>query len=418
MQRISTTLIAFVALMWLRPGAAGNEAPNQPATPDPQVVRYEDFGALGDGETDDSTAIAKAHAFANQHGLRVEAHNSATYYIGGQAQTVDIQTNTNFGTAQFIIDDTQVEKRTAHIFAVRSTLPSIKLTGITSLKRNQQKIALTLPDRCVVRVNDSKVKRYIRKGLNKNSGASQTDVLIVGKNGEVDAKTPILWDFDQVTQIIAYPIDPPTLTISGGRFTTIANQAESAYTYFTRGLTIRRSNVVVDGLEHRITGEGDQGAPYRGFIDISHCANVTVRNTTLSGHKTYRTIGRAGKPVSMGSYDISVGHALNVSFVNCRQFNDIKDSKYWGIMGSNYCKNLRFDGCELSRFDAHQGVYNATILNSTLGHMGINAIGSGTFTVENSTIYGRSFINLRRDYGSTWQGTFIIRNCTFVPACG
>jgi hypothetical protein len=64
------------------------------------------------------------------------------------------------------------------------------------------------------------------------------------------------------------------------------------------------------------------------------------------------------------------------------------------------------------------GVANATIRNSTLGHMGINAIGSGTFTVENSTIRGRTLINLRSDYGSTWQGEFIIRNCVFVPAGG
>jgi len=120
----------------------------------------------------------------------------------------------------------------------------------------------------------------------------------------------------------------------------------------------------------------------------------------------------------MGSYDISLNRALNVSFVNCSQTNDINDGTYWGIMGSNYCKNLVFDHCTFSRFDAHMGVANATIRNSTLGHQGINAIGSGTFTVEHSTIYGRRLINLRPDYGSTWQGEIIIRNCVFVPAGG
>jgi hypothetical protein len=50
--------------------------------------------------------------------------------------------------------------------------------------------------------------------------------------------------------------------------------------------------------------------------------------------------------------------------------------------------------------------------------MGINAIGSGTFIVENSEIRGRSIINLRSDYGSTWQGKLIIRDCTFVPLGG
>jgi hypothetical protein len=64
------------------------------------------------------------------------------------------------------------------------------------------------------------------------------------------------------------------------------------------------------------------------------------------------------------------------------------------------------------------GVANATIRNSTLGHMGINAIGSGLLTVENSTINGYALINLRSDYGSTWQGDVLIRNCVFVPSGG
>jgi hypothetical protein len=120
----------------------------------------------------------------------------------------------------------------------------------------------------------------------------------------------------------------------------------------------------------------------------------------------------------MGTYDISVSRALNVSFIKVSQTNDIDDSTYWGIMGSNYCKNLLFENCTLSRFDAHMGVANATIRNSTLGHMGINAIGSGTFLVENSEIRGRSLISLRPDYGSTWQGDIIIRDCSFVPTGG
>jgi hypothetical protein len=213
-------------------------------------------------------------------------------------------------------------------------------------------------------------------------------------------------------------MDEKVLILTGGHFTTIANKAESKYTYYSRNLAIRRSNVLIDGLEHHITGEGEQGAPYGGFINIRDCANVEIRNTLLTGHKTYRTIGSAGKPVSMGSYDISVNRAINISFVNCSQTNDIDDRTYWGIMGSNYCKNLLYDRCTFSRFDAHMGVANATIRNSTLGHMGINAIGTGVFMVENSTIRGRSIINLRPDYGSTWEGEFVIRNCLFVPSGG
>jgi hypothetical protein len=287
-------------------------------------IRYSDFGAEGDGKTDDTDAIASTHAFANQLGLPVKADDGATYYIGGKNRTAVIRTNTDFGNAAFIINDTAVRNRNAHVFLVSSSLQT----------------------------------------------------------------------------------------------TTIANSAESKYNYYSRGIAIRRSNVLVTGLEHRITGEGDHGAPYGGFINIGDCAYVTIRNTILTGHKVYQTIGSAGVSVSMGTYDISINRALNVSFVNCTQTNDINDSKYWGILGSNYCKNLVYDSCTLSRFDAHMGVANATIRNSTLGHQGINAIGSGTFIVENSTIYGRNLINLRSDYGSTWQGEFLIRNCTFIPVVG
>ncbi|MEN8228173.1 MAG: hypothetical protein ABFS38_08470 [Bacteroidota bacterium] len=382
------------------------------------LIRYSDFGAKGDGKTDDIDAIAAAHAFANQQDLLVKADEGATYYIGGKERTAVIQTDTDFGTAAFIIDDTEVQNRNASIFVVSSSLRPFNPEGIASLKRNQEKIHVSLPGTCLIIVTNSHVNHYIRFGLNQNNGSPQTDIFIADKNGNVDVDTPIIWDFDQITDITALPIDEMTLNITGGHFTTIANRAESKYTYYSRNIAIRRSKVLVSGLEHRVTGEGDHGAPYGGFINIRDCAYVTVKNTILTGHKTYHTIGSAGKPVSMGTYDISISSALNVSFEKCSQTNDINDRRYWGILGSNYCKNLLYDNCTFSRFDAHKGVANATIRNSTLGHMGINAIGTGTLTVENTTIRGRSLINLRSDYGSTWQGEFVIRNCIFVPAGG
>ena len=117
-----------------------------------------------------------------------------------------------------------------------------------------------------------------------------------------------------------------------------------------------------------------------------------------------------------GSYDLSVTRSINVLFENCRQTNDVNDETYWGIFGSNYSKNLIFENCTLSRFDAHMGVYNATIRNSTLGYMGIKLIGFGQFLIENSTIGGENLVSLRQDYGSTWKGNFKIKNCVFIPS--
>ena len=381
-------------------------------------VKYSDLGAKGDGETDDLAAIAATHALANQENLPVKADHSASYYIGGKALTAIVQTDTDFGTATFHIDDTDVEDRTKNVFEITSNLQPYRLTGISSLKRNQKKIDIPLSGASLITVSNAEVRRYIRYGPNQNDGSPQTDIFRVDKDGNVDMNAPIVWDFDQITEIHAIPIDEETLSIKGGKFITIANQAESKYTYYGRGIAIRRSNVLVVDLEHQVTGEGEQGAPYSGFLNIRDCSDVTIRNTVLTGRKTYRTVGSAGVPVSMGSYDISVTRALNVTFERCSQTNDINDPTYWGIMGSNFSKNLVLDHCSFSRFDAHMGVANATIRNSELGHMGVNAIGTGTFLIENSTLYGRNMINLRPDYGSTWEGEFIIRNSKFVPAGG
>lgn len=381
-------------------------------------VAYDDFGAAGDGQADDIDAIVATHAFANTEGLAVRAAENAIYYISGKSRTAIIQTDTDFGTAHFMIDDTEVERIGAPVFQVRSRHEPFQLAGLTTLKKGQTRVDVTLPGPCLVTVTNDAVRQYIRFGPNQNSGSAQTDIILLDKDGYVDQDAPIIWDFDRISAAVAVQIDETPLRITGGIFTTIANQAPSQYTYYGRNLAIRRSNVTVDGLVHHVVGEGEHGAPYSGFIQISDCAAVQVVNSVFTGRKTYRTVGAAGTTVSMGSYDISVNRAVNVSFINCSQTNDINDTEYWGIMGSNFSKNLVFDGCTLSRFDAHQGVANATIRNSTLGHMGINAIGSGLFLLENSTVYGRNLINLREDYGSTWEGEVRIRNCVFKPAAG
>lgn len=378
-------------------------------------VDYETFGALGNGSTDDIDFIAGAHMYANFVNLPVKTKADATYYIGGKNRKAEIRTNTDFGTSKFIIDDRFVEKVNEPVFLVNSTLNSVKLTGVKTLKRNQAKIDATFAGTHVISVTNNKVKRYIRYGNNQNSGASQTDVFIVDKEGNVDKNTPIIWDFDDISSITALPIDETVLTIKGGHFETIANAEGQKTNYYSRGISVKRSNVVVDGLLHTVTREGELGAPYMGFIAISECAFVTVQNTTFTGRKTYKKIGSAGNEVSMGTYDLTANRALNISVINCKQTNDIYDPVYWGLFASNFCKNILFDNCHFSRFDAHMGVANATIRNSTLGHMGINAIGEGLLLIENTKIRSARMVNLRNDYGSTWNGELIIRNCEFTP---
>src|SRR5699024_10928351 len=106
-----------------------------------------------------------------------------------------IKTNTGFGEANFIIDDRDVENRNSSIFVVKSDNKPFELEEVLSLKRKQKKINVSLPGSCIIQVFNSHVKHYIRYGPNQNNGASQKDIFIVDKKGNVDMDAPIIWDF-------------------------------------------------------------------------------------------------------------------------------------------------------------------------------------------------------------------------------
>ncbi len=380
-------------------------------------VTYEAFGAIGDGRADDLPAIVDAHASANARGLPVKSQPGATYHLGRRALTAVIATDTDWGTSRFVVDDTDVENHRIPLFAVRSVLEPVPLT-ITSLTRDQRRLDVTPPRDCWVRVENDRTRVYIRRGLNQNNGTPRRDCFILRRDGSIEGD--IDGDYPIVTKVEARPIDARPLVVKGGVFTTIANRMRqpTGYNYWARNITVSRSRTLVEGLAHHVTGEGEFGHPYSGFLHVTQCADVTLRDCVVTGHRTYSTIGAAGQPVSMGSYDLNASDVVNFTLRGCRM-DDICDTSRWGVIGTNFCKNILLDGCTLSRMDAHQGVSGTyTIRGCTLGHAGLNAIGRGVLTIEDSTLNGRAFLSLRSDYGSTWEGTVAIRNCTWRPGCG
>lgn len=380
------------------------------------VLYYSDFGAVGDGIANDYRAICQTHEVANRGGQPVRADAGKTYYIGPQDGNVAcIRTNVDWGDAVFIVDDSviDVEQRSSPIFIVDRNyrvekLTAEKLEGFT-LRKGQSNIGMTFDYESLLVLNWSGHKVYVRYGINENQGSNQKEVLLVDRNGHVDPTTPIIWDYDGMDSIEIYRIDERPLTISGGNFITYANAAPRRYTYYDRGIRVRRSNTVLTGIRHEVQREGNTGAPYRGFFYAENCNNVLFENLVMTGHKTYQLLTDTRN--SMGTYDTGSGNANNVTWKGCTQTNNISDKTYWGVHASNFCKNLTMRDCVLSRFDAHQGMFNASVINTTLGQY-LNCIGGGLLYCENVTRIGSYFIQLRGDYGSTWEGDVQLINCT------
>ena len=377
-------------------------------------LTYSSFGAVGDGVTDDFEAIKSAHEYANENGLTVYADKGKIYYIGAHTEAVKIMTNTVWTGATFVIDDREISptepSRQKAVFFISPDDPSYAVNDITELKSGQSNIGVTFATPVLLSVSDRNTRHYIRYGANANSGTPKQEIILVGTDGSVDRSTPIMWDYDSVTDAVAYPVIDTPITVTGGTFITRANSAPREYTYYARNINVRRSNVKIEGITHLITDEGDSGAPYGGFITVSHCTNVLIENAVFTGHKVYKLSSNVNN--SMGTYEMSFNSANAVTVKKCRQTNDITDTGFWGVMGSNFSKNLTYDGCILSRFDAHQGTYNATIINSEIGHQKLSVIGKGTLRIENTVFHSDTVVGLRDDYGSTWQGDIILKNIT------
>jgi hypothetical protein len=380
-----------------------------------QYLYYEDFGAKGDGVTDDFESIIACHEEANKTGTPVKARTGATYYVGGSEKSAIIKTDVDFTGAKIIIDDRNVEKNASYVFQV---LPDEEIYDvcIEALKKTDKHIDIPHEGNILVSVYNDNKKIFIRKGLNKNNGASVNECFTVDSEGNIGQ--PINWDYPEITRAWARSIDDKPITIKGGTFVTIANHQESFYKYLQRGFGVSRSHVTICDFEHFVEGELDQGAPYHGFIRSNYCVDLTIRDAIMTPRFTYYTASKIpGKDVPMGSYDLSFWNSIDVRCINIKQTIDITDDRYWGIYTSNFCKNLVLEDCVLSRFDSHQGVTNATIRRCKLGHQMVKLIGHGEFLIEDSEITTRApgggccFIALRGDYGSIWDGNITIRNC-------
>ena len=105
-----------------------------------KAITYEDFGAVGDGITDDFAAMLAAHDYANENGYTVAATAGKSYYIGNKTEgkSITVKTNVNWNGANFIFDDSKIlthrscgcidcKMRSAPIFIVAPTTPMVSV---------------------------------------------------------------------------------------------------------------------------------------------------------------------------------------------------------------------------------------------------------------------------------------------------
>ena len=362
----------------------------------------------------------------------------------------------------------------ANIFEVVSDYPDINTTDSELLSKlygigpETKKVDLGLGYPAMIVPFNEEYRVYRRRGSSyANGGAYQHEVVLLDKDGNIDPDTPLMFTYDKVTRLQIFRTDMEHLVIDGGIFTTKASKdnvfaynKDGKYvikdSYFGRGLIVSRSYTVVKNLKHYVTNEvtiQEQiesdfrygGAHYSGFFYAKNSTDVTFENCVLTGRRCYRTPeGLTNYAGTMGTYDFGAFSMNKIRLVGCDQCNfyvnkytaEAVDENHpdavlsmdcmiapkwakicWGIGGTNFCKNMEYINSRLSRFDAHAGLYHGKVIDSTVN--AISVVGNGNMIVENTRFVSgglgsvnNSFFYLRDDYGSTWDGDMLIKDCT------
>ena len=289
---------------------------------DVRNIYYEDFGAVGDGETDDFFAIKACHEYANLYGHTVNGTQGATYYIGiaNGTESIPVKTDTYLNLCSFIWDDRDLPEPwesnayMAPIFEILPEKGGYTLTGsklpATSLLSGATTIGDWKPEeRVLISIYDNTKRHYIRYGSNQNNGTAQREIIIVNPDGTIDPSTPVEWDFTTLYKMEVYPADDAPIVFSGGykgqsdpdnlgRFDnfyqherakvyTYFNESTSTTKYFERNITITRSNVTVKNIEHILYDDVEQSASYTGFIYTECCSDILVEGMVFQKQKQF-----------------------------------------------------------------------------------------------------------------------------------
>ena len=348
-------------------------------------VLYREFGAVGDGVTDDFHAIKAAHDYANEHNIPVYAESGKTYYIGDapikEREYITINTNVFWEGAHFIFDDAKipVEHRfpkhilggvevdsedfvkaednetscerclkkiskdpngctcksggwhTLPIFYVKSCFPEENLEALIGGKVMKGDEYITLQNgeiwrpgkTMLIKIFDASERHYIRFGRNENNGSDQLEILLIGADGRIDDSTKLHWSYKNISRAVGRCADDEPITILGGDDCIITTYANQGPNYYY----MYGRNIKI--TRSNVTIDGIKHYIEREGIPGKGKCPTAFTDTSFSNNVTFKNMMFThqrdhfdeSNKTILGTYEIAANSSNKISWINCGQTN-------------------------------------------------------------------------------------------------
>lgn len=342
------------------------------------------YGAKGDGVTDDTEALKKLFTVANKNHIDVKFPPNKTYKVTNMEQVIDC--NVDFNGSTMLLPERGVVFKTSEGDEIVVSADNVQ---------NDRIINADVQDKYFTIVSDIDMGQ--RNGTGDTVFATQTMYCNhEGKfvNSKWYQKTKASGNYALKNRMES----KPNITVKNVR---LAFQNKGAFPIFFK---ITRNNVNVENVYIEESVQSPTGAElflvqYTGNV---HFKNISPRNVQDNTQVYGYIIGL------FGTTDVTVDNLQGVNG--------------WGIVGTHFVTNTVFKNCNVNRIDNHYGWYNRFVVENCFitGNHGYLSFGYGygDFIVrgcnfEKTANSTDSTINLRDDLGGYFSGQMVIENCIF-----
>lgn len=378
-----------------------------------EFVSVKDFGAVGDGVTDDTAAIQAAAAYCNSIGGKL-VFPTARYKITGSSPVI-ISTTVDFSGStidanSWLSGFRFYRRKTKQTYTTGSSVVSAFnastllsngasfIDGWSSTSEVENGFVKITTDQNLYSYRGTIQKRVeynrmLRRGLANSplkyamTGAAATKVevwpmedaytsaenLVIDIESRADIASPLI-----VIETSLHTLKNVTFLVPDSVFTA----SNPILVYVTNSC-----DVTIDGLY----------MPWSGIA----------------------TSGSGGS--SAYTYALSMDNSYDVRIKSAKA-----DGPGWGATGNNDCQRVSFENCSLSRIDFHNPFREyLNVIDCTIGAWGIVVSALGDLIVSRSTFVQRSgaayvpggngaFIGTREDTGGFCDGDLFVSECRFV----